>query len=286
VIVVHSGEECRRALSGIRERNALGFVPTMGALHEGHLSLIRRSARENPFTVISVYVNPTQFGPQEDFSSYPRTLERDRQLAEEAGANLFWTPTDQDIYPGTPSTFIEETVVSRPLCGEFRPGHFRGVTTVVYRLLRVVAPDRIYLGRKDAQQLRVLEKMIEDLDLGVKVVGCPTVREKDGLAMSSRNAYLSPSERAVAPALYAALSEAEEAFLRGIDAPEALVETVTRRLNVHPEIRVQYVDLRRWRDFERPGKVDEPSVLAAALFLGKTRLIDNLILEPRKTSSV
>lgn len=280
MIVVQNAEECRQAIAQIRKKLAVGFVPTMGALHEGHLSLVRRSKTENPFTVLSIYVNPTQFGPNEDFDRYPRTPERDQALAEQAGVDLLWTPTDQEIYPGRFSTFIEETEISRHLCGRFRPGHFRGVATVVFRLLQIVQPDRMYLGRKDAQQLRILEKMAEDLGLGVKAVGCPTVREKDGLATSSRNILLTPKEREIAPEIFAALSEAEKAFQKGERAARSLVSIVEQRLRRHREIQVQYVELRRWSDFEAAPTIQETSLLATAVLLGKTRLIDNVLLAP------
>jgi pantoate--beta-alanine ligase len=284
LILVAGAGECRQALTAVRKKYAIGFVPTMGALHEGHLSLVQKSRSENPFTVMSLYVNPTQFGVGEDFGAYPRTPEKDRELAEQNGVDLLWTPTDRDIYPQGFSTFIEETSLSQHFCGRFRSGHFRGVCTVVYHLLRTVEPDRMYLGRKDAQQLRVLEKMAEDLALGVKVVGCTTVREKDGLARSSRNAYLTHQEREIAPALYAALSEAQNAFRKGERGMAELVSIVNRALARTPQIRVQYAELRRWSDFETPERVDAPSVLAVAAFLGKTRLIDNIFLQPGELS--
>lgn len=250
----------------------------MGAVHSGHLSLIERSKSENPFTVMSLFVNPTQFGENEDFDAYPRTLERDQMLAEESGVDLLWTPSREDIYTENFSTFIEETKISQHLCGAHRPKHFRGVCTVVFRLLGVVEPDRIYLGKKDAQQLRVIEKMAEDLALGVKVVGCPTVREEDGLAMSSRNRHLSPKEREIAPALHVALAKAEKAFQQGEKESAALIAVAKKHLANYPEITVQYLELRDWRDFNAPGHIDAPAIVAAAVFLGKTRLIDNLFL--------
>ncbi|MFH1262487.1 MAG: pantoate--beta-alanine ligase [Pseudomonadota bacterium] len=283
MIVVTTADECRTEIAQARKRYAIGFVPTMGALHDGHLSLVRRSKTENPFTVMSIYVNPTQFGPNEDFDKYPRPLERDRALAEETGVDLLWTPTNHDIYPEGFSTFIEETLISRDLCGKFRPGHFRGVTTVVYHLLRTVTPDRLYLGQKDGQQLRVLEKMVDDLGLALKVVGCPTVREPDGLALSSRNAYLSADERKIAPSIYRALQEVETAFKSGERSRLELVKILQSDLGRRPELRIQYIELRRWRDFETIETVTEKSILAVAAYLGKTRLIDNLLLEPTKS---
>lgn len=252
----------------------------MGALHEGHLSLVRRSKAECDRTVMSIFVNPLQFGPKEDFGQYLRPIETDRALAKNAGVDfLFFPPTDE-VYAKDRSTHVEETLISRPMEGVFRPDFFRGVCTVVLKLFATVRPDRSYFGQKDAQQLRVIEKMTNDLNLDVTIIGCPTVREKDGLAMSSRNAYLTPAERETAPTLYAGLKKAHDAFERGERSTAKLVEKARKHIDAQPALGVQYLEARRWRDFESVDRISEKSILAAAAYLGKTRLVDNIILLP------
>jgi pantoate--beta-alanine ligase len=263
-----------------REGKKVGFVPTMGALHEGHLSLARKAKQENDLCVMSIFVNPTQFGPQEDLAAYPRPFEKDRTLAEGAGVDLLFSPRQEDMYPPGHSTYVEETSISQCLCGAHRPGHFRGVCTVVLKLFQTVPAHRAYFGRKDAQQLRIIEKMAQDLDLDIRIVGCPTVREKDGLAMSSRNVYLSPEEREEAPVIFAALQEAERAFQRGERSAEKLLAAARRTLSPAKRLTVQYLELRRWRDFELAEDVTETSLLAFAGFCRRTRLIDNVLLTP------
>jgi pantoate--beta-alanine ligase len=283
VKIVHKASEFRDHLWGVQKQGfAVGFVPTMGALHEGHLSLIRRSKAENAVTVVSVFVNPTQFGPNEDFDRYPRDLERDAKLALSEKADFLYAPESPEIYRSGFSTYIEETALSRVLCGAHRPGHFRGVLTVVFRLFNLVRPDRAYFGRKDAQQLRLIEKMAEDLGLDVEIAACPTVRDPDGLAMSSRNAYLVEEERAVAPRIYGALRAAEAAFDAGERRSDRLVDLARAVLAACPSFSVQYLELRTWRDLAEADVVSERSVLAVAGVLGKTRLIDNVILDPTR----
>ena len=209
--------ELHAALAQARAREAtpVGLVPTMGALHEGHLSLIRRARQECGFVVVSIFVNPTQFGPREDFARYPRDLERDLALAADAGADLVFAPTDAAMYPPGHSTWVDVEGLTEGLCGALRPGHFRGVCTVVAKLLNLCRPDRAYFGQKDAQQVAVIRRMVRDLDMGVDIVGCAIVREADGLAMSSRNAYLSSEHRAQAPLLWQSLRAAEELIAKG-----------------------------------------------------------------------
>ncbi len=278
--VVHKEELSKLLQSAQKQGLSIGFVPTMGALHEGHLSLARRSKKENALTVVSIFVNPTQFGPNEDFDRYPRDLQHDQELLSREKIDYIYAPETGDIYPAGFSTFVEETELSKVLCGVFRPGHFRGVCTVVFRLFRIVRPDRAYFGQKDAQQLRIIEKMTEDLDLEIQIVGCPILREKDGLAMSSRNIYLSGEERVIAPQIHAALQKAQAAFTQGERDTHNLLEMAKSVLAPFPAIETQYLELRRWRDFGVEEKTTEKSVLAFAGHLGKTRLIDNVILIP------
>jgi pantoate--beta-alanine ligase len=279
--IVRKSDELKKILRSAQKQGlGVGFVPTMGALHEGHLALARRSRKENAVTVASVFVNPTQFGPNEDFERYPRDLEKDAELLGREKADYLFAPDAKDIYPDGFSTYVEETELSKVLCGAHRPGHFRGVTTVVFRLFQIVSPDRAYFGRKDAQQLRIIEKMVEDLGLPVKIVPCATVREADGLAMSSRNAFLSGEERSVAPQIQAALVAAETLFKRGERGSGAILESAGAHLAKFPALQIQYLELRRWRDLSTADSVNEESVLAFAGHLGKTRLIDNVLLTP------
>ena len=260
-----------------REGKSVGLVPTMGALHEGHEALMRRSCGDNDATVVSVFVNPTQFGPQEDFTAYPRDLERDLRRAQRLGVELVFAPDVAEMYPQGASTTVTVAGVSEGLCGHFRPGHFTGVATVVAKLLSIVQPDRAYFGEKDYQQLQVIRRMVTDLAMPVHIVPVPTVREADGLAMSSRNAFLSPAERRAAPRLYQALQQGTKVVAGGGTGGEA-VAAARAVLDAEPLIRVQYlvaVDPQTLQDKSEQGR---PLVLAAAVYLGKTRLIDNITI--------
>lgn len=275
------GADLRALVRGWKSRGeTVGFVPTMGALHAGHLSLVERARAENDRVVVSIFVNPTQFSPGEDFEKYPRTLAHDRATLIPLAPDALFTPTAQALYPEGFSTYVDPGPLGDALCGPFRPGHFRGVATVVLKLLHLVEPDRLYLGRKDGQQLRIIEKLAADLDLPVAVIGCPTLREADGLAMSSRNAYLAPAERALAPELYRALAAVAAAFHGGESTTEILENVARERLGRVPGFELQYAEIRAWRDFSRPARVEELSILATALYIGTTRLIDNVLLDP------
>ena len=254
----------------------LGFVPTMGYLHEGHLSLVRRSTAENEHTVASIFVNPTQFGPHEDFERYPRDEVRDLTLLEEAGVDAVYLPSSGDMYPAGYQTWVEVTEVTQPLEGASRPGHFRGVTTVVLKLLNAVGADRAYFGRKDAQQLRVVQRMARDLDLPVEIVPCEIVREADGLAMSSRNVYLSPEHRVEAAVIHRALCEAREAFAGGTRDASALRALVSGRIGEAAGAEVEYVSVADDVTLEEiEGDVDGPALLSVVVRFGATRLLDN-----------
>jgi len=271
-------EVARIARAEAMKGRSVGFVPTMGALHEGHLSLVRRCRAENDFTVVSIFVNPTQFGPTEDLESYPRTLDADCAALEAIGCDLVFAPRTEDMYDSDHSTWVVVEGLTEVLCGRFRPGHFRGVTTVVAKLFNIVRPDRAYFGQKDYQQLKVIERMVRDLNFGIEIVACPTVREADGLAMSSRNKYLSAEERAIAPALYAALAKAAEAVRGGASGRQA-EEIVRRELAAVPGFELQYVEAVHPETLERVEEAGPPMVIAAAAFLGRARLIDNVIIE-------
>ena len=272
--------ELRREISLLRAgKGSVGLVPTMGFLHEGHLSLVRASRKENGATVVSIFVNPTQFGPNEDFEAYPRDLERDLGLLEAEGVDLAFCPSPEHLYAPDHSTFVNEGKVSQDLCGASRPGHFRGVCTIVLKLFNLVTPDRAYFGEKDFQQLLVIRRMIRDLDVPVEVRGCPIVREKDGLALSSRNVYLAPGERESALALSRSLREAKQRYEQGETRASVLVEGVKALLGRDPALKVDYVKLRDAEDLSAIVSVDRPAVLALAVRVGKTRLIDNTVLD-------
>lgn len=276
MMIVSSLDELRAARLLLDGR--LGLVPTMGYLHKGHLSLARRAREECDRVAASIFVNPTQFGPTEDLSKYPRDLDRDLSLLEAAGVDLVWTPDNETMYPPDFSTWVEVEGLTRPLEGAARPGHFRGVTTVVAKLFNAVQPQAAYFGQKDAQQAAVVRKMTRDLNFPVEIVVCPTVRETDGLAMSSRNSYLSPEERKSAVVLFRALTAAREAFERGERDAESLRKVMSATLTSEPRARTQYVSCADYDTLEELGTVTGKALLSMAVFIGKTRLIDNFVV--------
>jgi pantoate--beta-alanine ligase len=262
-----------------REGRTIGFVPTMGCLHEGHMSLVARARSMADVTVVSIFVNPLQFGPREDFKRYPRTLGRDARMCLRAGVDILFHPAASAMYAPDHSVFVDEAVISAGLCGAARPGHFRGVTTVVAKLLNIVQPHFAVFGRKDAQQARVIEQMVRDLNMPVKIVVAPTVREPDGLAMSSRNAYLSEEERLRAPDLRAALEAARKAAKAGERDAVKLCRAVARRVEAGvPPMAVDYVSIVDYATFKPVRRLSGTVLLAVAARLGTTRLIDNIVL--------
>lgn len=264
----------RRELSG-----RVGLVPTMGALHDGHLSLVEAARAENDSVVATIFVNPTQFAANEDLSKYPRNLPRDLELFERAGVDLVFTPTPDLMYPPGFQTWVEVEKVSQGLEGERRPGHFKGVATVVAKLFNLTQPDIAYFGQKDAQQVAVIRRMARDLNFPLEIVVCPTLREADGLAMSSRNVYLSPEQRAAASVLHRALSAAADVYSAGETAPETLRQTMRAVLRGEPLAVVDYVsaaDARTLQELQQP--TSEPILLSMAVRIGTTRLIDNCLL--------
>jgi len=272
-------EKLRRAVRGLRqEGGTVGFVPTMGYLHEGHLSLVRKSVSENQTTVVSIFVNPLQFGPNEDYEAYPRDLEKDCMLLEKEGVDLVYCPKPEDLYHPDHSTYVVEEGVSRDLCGASRPGHFRGVCTVVLKLFHLVEPDRAYFGEKDYQQLQVIRRMVRDLNVPVEIRGCPIVREQDGLALSSRNVYLSPPERASALALSRSLKKAKALYDSGERDAAKIAGCVREELKGDPSLYVEYVEVKDASELSALKTIERPAVLALAVRVGKTRLIDNVIL--------
>lgn len=267
--------ECRHAKSGGKR---LGLVPTMGALHEGHLSLIRAAKNASDLVAVSIFVNPTQFGPTEDLTKYPRSFERDCELLEGEGVQLTFAPSVEEMYPGGAVTWITVEGVSGRLDGRSRPGHFRGVATIVAKLLNVVEPDAAFFGQKDAAQVAVVRRMVRDLDMPVEIVACPIVREEDGLAMSSRNIYLSAQERERAKVLYRALATAKKLWDAGERNVEKLLIAGRDVIAGEELVRLDYLDVVDAETLEHLERADEGAVMAVAAWVGNTRLIDNLVL--------
>ncbi|MBI4372336.1 MAG: pantoate--beta-alanine ligase [Candidatus Omnitrophica bacterium] len=265
---------------GRRRKTAkrIGFVPTMGYLHEGHLSLIRRARKENDIVVASIFVNPTQFGPREDFKRYPRNLKRDRSLLKRTRVNYLFIPSTESIYPKGFRDFIDPGPIARYLCGPKRPGHFRGVTTVVKRLFEIVRPDAAYFGAKDYQQAKIIEDMVRRFRLPIRIKICPTVREKDGLAMSSRNSYLSKKNRISAPAIYRSLVLARKLIRLGELSAEKVKKAVRKTLISHVD-RIDYIEIVDPKTCAPLRRIKSSVVVAIACYLGSTRLIDNLLIK-------
>lgn len=279
---LHTIAEMRAACAQARRGGKrLGFVPTMGALHEGHLSLVRAARAQCDAVAVSIFVNPTQFGPNEDFSKYPRSFERDCELLEAEGVELLFAPSVEEMYPKGAVTFVTVEGLSEKLCGRSRPGHFRGVTTVVAKLFHIVQPDVAFFGQKDAAQAVIVKKMVRDLDLAVEIVVCPIVREADGLAMSSRNAYLDAAQRRSATVLHRALIEVQTLAERGERRAVALIEAAQRVFREEPAVRVDYVEIVDTETLDPVADVSGGALVAVAAFVGTTRLIDNVVLSGR-----
>jgi pantoate--beta-alanine ligase len=277
MLVIENIIDLRSARVGLEA--PLGLVPTMGYLHEGHLSLVRRARAECASVAVSIFVNPTQFGPNEDLAAYPRDLRRDLRLLEAEGVDLVWTPTPEIMYPPGFQTWVSVEEVTKPLEGAMRPGHFRGVTTVVAKLFTAVQPDRAYFGQKDAQQAAVIRRMTRDLNFPIEIVVCPTLREADGLAMSSRNVYLNPEERRAATVLSRALFAARDAFRAGENDAERLRQLMAGMINAEPLARLQYVSCAHPDTLEELNGRVTRALLSMAVYVGKTRLIDNVVIE-------
>ncbi len=257
----------------------VGFVPTMGFLHEGHLSLMRAAKKDCASVVASIFVNPTQFGVNEDFDSYPRDPEKDIELLQTEGIDLVWIPTPEMMYPLGYQTWVEVQELTSGLEGQRRPGHFRGVTTVVAKLFNAVQPQKAFFGQKDAQQAIVIQQMVRDLNFNLEVVICSIVREPDGLAMSSRNVYLNPAERQAATVIFRALKSAEKAYMNGEHSSSRIVEMIENIIKTEPLTRIQYVSCADVTTLEEvEGQITSPVLISMAVYFGKTRLIDNMII--------
>lgn len=263
-----------------RAGKRIAFVPTMGFLHDGHMSLMREGRRRGEVLVASIFVNPTQFGPNEDFGRYPRAFERDCKMLQGVPVDVLFAPEPQSMYPAGAQTWVEATEITKGMCGAHRPGHFRGVTTVVAKLFNIVKPHSALFGEKDFQQLRAIQRMVRDLDFDIEIVPMPTVREADGLAMSSRNAYLSDEQRISALGLSRALEAARNEFIAGARDPRILVRVACAVLRATPGVRIEYVEAVDSETLGRIERVERPVVVAIAAKVGNTRLIDNAVFTP------
>jgi pantoate--beta-alanine ligase len=262
-----------------KKAGSIGFVPTMGYFHQGHTALMKASAKENHVTVVSLFVNPIQFGPKEDLSRYPRDLKRDTRLARESGVDILFIPSVKEMYPEPLLTFVEVGKIADILCGASRPGHFRGVATVVAKLLNIVQPDIMYLGQKDAQQVEVIKRMVQDLNIPAQIKVCRTEREQDGLAMSSRNSYLSPSERAVAPRLYQALCQARRMIADGERNTSKIISQIKKLISDGTNVSIEYVSCVGLDRFVPVRRIKGKVLVAVAVRIGTTRLIDNIVVK-------
>lgn len=260
-----------------RQGLSVGYVPTMGALHEGHQSLIKKAAEENDKVVISVFVNPTQFGPNEDFDAYPRNIEKDLNVAKEAGASVVFNPEPSEMYFEDKSTSVSVSNLTDKLCGAKRPGHFDGVCLVVSKLFNIVTPDKAYFGQKDAQQVAVIKRMVRDLNFDVEIVACPIIREEDGLAKSSRNTYLSNEERKAALILSRSLTLAKETLISGEKNAEKIKDIIKNELNSEVLAKIDYVEVVDSESLENVEIIENEVLIPIAVYIGKTRLIDNII---------
>jgi len=253
----------------------VGFVPTMGYLHEGHSSLIKKASEENDKVVVSIFVNPMQFGPKEDLAKYPRDLERDSKITEEAGGDLIFNPSPEEMYPEDFSSFVDVNGLTEGLCGEKRPGHFKGVCTVVAKLFNIVKPHRAYFGEKDAQQLAVIKRMVRDLDMDIEIIPCSIIREEDGLAKSSRNTYLSKEERTAALVLSKALNKSKETLSQGERKAIAIKDLIYNEISKEPLARIDYIEVVDSMTLKKVERIEKDILVAIAVYVGNTRLIDN-----------
>ncbi len=275
--VIHTVKELRESVLNEKQKgHCVALVPTMGFLHEGHASLIRRARKENDFVVVSIFLNPTQFGPTEDLEAYPRDPERDKVLCTQEGADVVFMPEVSEMYPEGYSTYVTcEGGITEKLCGASRPGHFKGVTSVVTKLFNMVGPDRAYFGQKDAQQVAVIEKMVRDLNMPVEIVPCPIVREADGLALSSRNTYLSEKERKEALVLSQSLEKAKQMLYDGERNAETIIAEMRKHIETADDAEIDYIEIVNSQNLERVHTCEGDLLIALAVKIGKPRLIDN-----------
>jgi len=262
-----------------RKGKIIGFVPTMGALHIGHISLIEKAKQHTDFIVVSIFVNPTQFGPGEDFEKYPRPLKADLEICRKAGVDVVFAPSPQQMYPGENLTWVNVEKLAEPLCGQFRPGHFRGVTTVCAKLFNIVAPDIAFFGQKDAQQAIVIKRMVADLNMSLEIVVCPTVRQADGLAVSSRNQYLTRQQKKNAPLIYKSLQKCQKLIEDGVADSKTIINQMRKILQQAPSIKIEYISIVDADTLQELKKITGKVLTAVAVKIGSTRLIDNIVVD-------
>ena len=282
-------KELRSYLASQRHSRKIGLVPTMGSLHKGHISLIKQAIAENDLVVVSIFVNPLQFNPTEDLQAYPRQLEQDCQQCQKLGVKVVFAPTEAEIgitgnteSQETTTTVVPPTTMTSVLCGKFRPGHFTGVATIVTKLLNIVQPDRAYFGEKDAQQLAIIRRLVADLNLPIEIVSCPIIRETSGLALSSRNQYLTPAEKQKATVIYRSLQKVEQEFKAGTKDTHTLIELAQQQLATAPEVKVEYIELVHPQTLKPVEKIEQTGLMAIAAYVNSTRLIDNILLHQRQ----
>ncbi|GAA0062700.1 pantoate--beta-alanine ligase [Clostridium sp. CTA-1] len=274
--IVHTIKDVKEIIKKWKDENlSIGYVPTMGYLHEGHASLIKKAREENDKVVVSIFVNPIQFGPKEDYSTYPRDLDKDSSLCYEFGANLIFNPEASEMYPNKIYSHVNVGTLTENLCGEKRPGHFQGVCTVLTKFFNIIVPTKAYFGEKDAQQLAVVKKMVQDLNFPIEIIGCPIIRESDGLAKSSRNAYLNIKERKSALVLNKSLKEAINALESGETKSNTIKNIIVNRLNKEPLAKIDYVSIVDSDSLQPVEEIKSSILVAIAVYIGKTRLIDN-----------
>ncbi|APH13432.1 pantoate--beta-alanine ligase [Clostridium sporogenes] len=278
--IVHTIKDVKEIIKKWKDENlSIGYVPTMGYLHEGHASLIKKAREENDKVVVSIFVNPIQFGPNEDYSTYPRNLDKDSSLCDEFGADLIFNPEASEMYPNKIYSHVNVDILTENLCGEKRSGHFQGVCTVLTKFFNIITPTRVYFGEKDAQQLAVVKKMVQDLNFPIEIIGCPIIRESDGLAKSSRNAYLNIKERKSALVLNKSLKEALNVLESGETKSNTIKNIIVNRLNKEPLAKIDYVSIVDSDNLQPVEEIKSSILVAIAVYIGKTRLIDNLTFE-------
>lgn len=284
--IIKKIKECKNIIGGLKKTGqTTGLVPTMGCLHEGHLSLVKAAKQDCDKVFMTIFVNPTQFGPDEDLEKYPRDLERDAALAESSGVDYIFAPEATEIYRKDSRTFVEVEGLAAPMCGRKRPGHFRGVATIVLKLFNIIPADNAYFGEKDYQQLAIIKKMVFDLDLDIKIMACPTIREKDGLALSSRNKYLLKEERENAPVIYEALKKAKKMIEDGEEDLKLIAKQAIYKIRQTPHVKkIDYFDIRNAETLEEINNrtTNMDILIAAAAWFGETRLIDNIVIKEKK----
>lgn len=277
--IISSIKEMKKEINSLkRKRKTIGFVPTMGYLHEGHLSLIRECVKKVHFSVVSIFVNPTQFGPGEDFEDYPRDFKRDSDILQKEGVDYIFHPSAEDMYPSDYKTYVQITELENKLCGRSRPGHFRGVSTVVLKLFNIINPDIAFFGQKDFQQSVIIKRMVRDLNLEVRIEVLPIVREKDGLAVSSRNTYLTPEQKKAALCLYSSLKVAQKMVEEGEKDTEKIIKKVEDIINQESYAKIDYVEIVNTQNLNPISRLEDEALMALAVYIGKVRLIDNTII--------